>query len=130
MNVDVQTEVAGFFEQVCKVWGTNDGAQLAGLFSEDGSLINPFGERADGRAAVEDIYADYFTGMLAGTTATIHVESVRSIDDAHVLADVAQTILGGDGSVVLVAHLTALLRREDDWRFVDARPYTFAELPA
>ena len=122
--------VAEFFDAVCKAWGTNDGAQLADQFVADGSLINPFGERADGRSAVAAMYADYFTGMLAGTLTTLQVESIRSMNDRYVLADVAQQIVAPDGSVVLSAHLTALLQRDGDWRFVDSRPYTFADLPA
>jgi hypothetical protein len=55
---------------------------------------------------------------------------MRAVGAGDAFADCEQTITGADGQVVLVVHLAALLRRDgDSWRFVDARPYTFAEMP-
>lgn len=125
-----ESSVVEFFDGLCKAWETNDGAELAKRFTDDGSLINPFGERADGRAAVSAMYTDYFSGLLAGTTSTFRLETVRAIDTDHVLTDGEQVISGPDGSAVLVVHLTALLRRVDgEWLTVDARPYALAEIP-
>ena len=131
MSGHEETSVAEFFDGLCKAWDTNDGTELASRFTADGSLINPFGERADGCGAVAAMYADYFSGMLAGTTSTFRLETVRTIDRDHVLADGEQLIKAADGAVVLAVHLTSLLRREEgEWRTVDARPYAYAEVPA
>ena len=35
--------VERFFRLVIDAWATNDGTTVAGLFADDGSLINPFG---------------------------------------------------------------------------------------
>jgi uncharacterized protein (TIGR02246 family) len=43
-----EDSVTTFFGKLAETWKTNDGAAFAGCFTEDGSLINPFGERADG----------------------------------------------------------------------------------
>jgi uncharacterized protein (TIGR02246 family) len=111
-------------------WKTNDGATVAGFFVEDGTLINPFGHRADGRAAVAAMYSEFFAGMLAGSSTTVDLASVRPVGDDHAFADGHQTINGPDGSAVLEVHIAALLRRDGDgWRFVDARPYTLAATP-
>ena len=76
------------------------------------------------------MYSQYFGGMLRGTSTTINLASVRAVEKNHALADGEQTIYAADGNVVLVVHLAALLRRDDDgWRFVDARPYAFATIP-
>lgn len=126
-----QASVAEFFERFGKAWDRNEAEEVAQLFTDDGTLINPFGQRADGRPAVTAMYSDYFAGMLAGTSTTFELQSVRSIDHSLALIDGEQTILAADGSVVLIAHLTALLQRLDDqWRFVDSRPYTFEQSPA
>ncbi|HWC36608.1 MAG TPA: SgcJ/EcaC family oxidoreductase [Mycobacteriales bacterium] len=126
-----EASVAEFLDQLCKAWETNDGAELGSLFTGDGSLINPFGQRAEGRSGVAAMYAEYFTGILAGTSTSVTGQAVRPIDDRHALVDVEQTILGADGAVVLAVHLTALLRCEDgQLRFVDARPYAFQDAPA
>src|SRR6266516_7630293 len=117
-------QIKSTLDRFAAAWKTNDGATVAGFFAEDGSLINPFGQRADGRTAVAAMYAEYFGGMLRGTSTTINLASVRAVEQDHAFADAEQTINASDGSVVLVAHLAALLRREGDgWRFVDARPY-------
>ena len=77
------------------------------------------------------MYSEYFAGgMLAGTTTTITVESIRPVGDSHAFADAEQTITAPGVGMLLVVHLTALLRRDgEDWRFVDSRPYTPARLP-
>jgi uncharacterized protein (TIGR02246 family) len=122
--------VEAFFEQAAHVWKTNDGHAFADLFTDDGSLINPFGERADGRAAIGEMYSTYFKGMLGGTSNATTVQSVRALGDDHAFVDGDQSVTGADGQVVLAVHLAALLRRDgDSWRFVDARPYVYPEIP-
>jgi uncharacterized protein (TIGR02246 family) len=121
---------AEFLDRFAETWASNDGFALGNLFTVDGSLINPFGQRADGRQAIAAMYSEYFTGMLAGTSTTIEVEIIRPVGDTHAFADAEQTITGPDGAVLLVAHLVALLRWDnEDWRFVDSRPCTPAALP-
>lgn len=122
--------VARFFGAFTESWKTNDGGAVAGFFVEDGTLINPFGQRADGRVAVAAMYREYFGGMLRGTSTTFSLASVRPVEDGHAFADGEQTIYAAGGEVLLVVHLAALLRRAgDDWRFVDARPYTCPAIP-
>jgi uncharacterized protein (TIGR02246 family) len=124
-------QLSSAYDRYATAWATNDGATVADCFVEDGTLINPFGERAEGRAAIAALYAEYFGGMLRGTTTSFELDSVRPIERDHAFADGTQTIYGPDGSVVLAVHLAALLRRDgDDWRFVDGRPYTYAAVPA
>lgn len=121
---------AAFLDQFASTWASNDGAALGELFTEDASLINPFGLRADGREAIAAMYEDYFAGMLAGTSTSVQVETIRTVGDGYAFADAEQTITASDGGVLLVAHLAALLRSHGgDWRFVDSRPYTPAPAP-
>jgi uncharacterized protein (TIGR02246 family) len=119
-----------FVSRFIEAWKTNDGSAVAGLFVEDGALINPFGQRADGRTAIGAMYSDYFAGMLRGTSTTLEVRDVRPVETTHVFVDGEQTVLDPGGEIVLTAHLAALLRREgDEWRFVDARPYIVPPIP-
>lgn len=123
--------VAEFLRLFADAWKTNDGSAVADFFVADGSLINPFGQRSDGRRAVAAMYSEYFDGMLRGTSTTFGVASVRGVESNHALVDGDQTITASTGEVVLVVHLTALLRRDgDSWQFVDARPYTFPAISA
>jgi uncharacterized protein (TIGR02246 family) len=126
-----QDTVLAFFKLFADGWKTNDGAVVASFFVEDGALINPFGQRADGRTAIAAMYSEYFGGMLRGTSTTFDLASVRAVETNHAFADGEQTISASSGEVVLVVHLAALLRRDgDSWRFVDARPYSFPAIPA
>lgn len=123
-------QVKSTFDRFSAAWKTNDGAAVASFFVEDGALINPFGQRADGRTAIAAMYSEYFGGMLRGTSTTINLTSVRAVENNHAFADGEQTIYAPDGKVVLVVHLAALLRRDGGgWRFIDSRPYAFATIP-
>jgi uncharacterized protein (TIGR02246 family) len=123
-------QIESMFGRFAAAWKTNDGAAVGGFFVEDGTLINPFGQRAIGRAAVGEMYRDYFDTMLRGTSTTVDLTSVRAVGDDHVLTDAEQAIHAPDGSVVLAVHVTSLLRRDaDGWRFVDSRPYAYAAAP-
>jgi uncharacterized protein (TIGR02246 family) len=123
--------VQDFFNLYADGWKTNDGAAVASFFVDDGALINPFGQRADGRSAIAAMYSEYFEGMLRGTSTTLTLGGVRGVETEHAFVDGEQTIVSSSGDVVLVVHMAALVRHDGDgWRFVDARPYTLAAGPA
>jgi len=125
-----EESVAAFHEKLAASWRDNDGAAFAAFFTEDGSLINPFGERADGRDALRAMYSEYFGGMLKGTTTSISLTHLRLVGSDHAFADAEQTIYSADGDVVFALHVVNLLRRDGDgWRLVHSRPYAFSLLP-
>ena len=72
-------------DRFCAAWKSNDGAALGSWFAEDGTLINPFGQRADGRAAVAAMYTQYFAGMLGSTSTKLEVASIRMVEANHAL---------------------------------------------
>lgn len=123
--------VSAFYDKLAAAWSANDGTAFAAFFTEDGSLINPFGERADGRQALTAMYSEYFGGMLKGTTTSISLTRTRPAGPDHVLADAEQTIYTSDGDVLMALHVVSLLRRDgNDWRLADSRPYIVSPLPA
>ena len=125
------SSIVAFHDKLAAAWSANDGTAFAVFFAEDGSLINPFGERADGRAALTAMYSQYFGGMLKGTTTSISVTHVRPVGPGHAFADAEQTIYAANGDVLMALHVVNLLRRDgDDWRLVDSRPYAFPPPPA
>lgn len=122
--------IAAFYARLTESWAANDGTAFAALYTEDGSLINPFGERADGRAALGAMYDAYFDGMLKGTTTSVEVTDVRKVGADHVLVDADQSVHAGNGDVVLAVHVVNLMRQEaGEWRLVDSRPYAYLEPP-
>ena len=60
-------EIRSMLERFAAAWKENDGNAVGGFFTDDGTLINPFGERADGRSNVTAMYTKYFGSMLHGT---------------------------------------------------------------
>ena len=120
-------QISSTLDRLAEAWKANDAAAVASLFTDDGSLINPFGQRADGRAAVAGMYEEYFAGMLKATSTTIDVRHVRAVNDDYAFVDTEQQILGPDGLIVLAVHLTALFRQEEGrWLIADGRAYAFA----
>lgn len=125
------SSIASFHDKLAAAWRANDGVAFAAFFTEDGSLINPFGERADGREALTVMYSEYFGGMLKGTTTSISLSQLRPVEPDHAFADAEQTIYAANGDVLMALHVVNLLRRDgDDWRLVDSRPYAFPPPPA
>ena len=125
-----EASISAFLQQFADSWQKNDGTVLADTFTDGGALINPFGQRADGRSEVAAMYAEYFNGMLAGTTTTIQLNTARPVGNDHAFVDAEQTIHAPNGDTLLVVHLAALLQRDGDtWRFVDSRPYTTPPAP-
>jgi uncharacterized protein (TIGR02246 family) len=126
-----EDSVNDFYEKLATSWSANDGAAFATFFTEDGSLINPFGERADGRDALRAMYSEYFGGMLKGSTTSINMTHLRTVGPDHVFSDADQTIYAANGDVMLALHVVNLLQRDgDDWRLVDSRPYELLAPPA
>ena len=124
-------EIKAALNAFADAWKANDGSRLGGFFAEDGTLVNPFGQLADGREAVTAMYTEYFGGMLAGTSTTIELTNVRDLGGDRAFVDADQRILASDGGEVLSVHLTALLGRQaGSWKYLDARPYTYTAAPA
>ena len=120
-------EIKAALNEFADAWQTHDGHALGDFFVDAGTLVNPFGQRADGRASVTAMYAEYFGGMLADTSTTITLTNVRDLDEDRAFVDAEQTIEASDGGAILTVHLAALLQRENGrWKFVDARPYSAA----
>src|SRR5579871_5866336 len=76
---EIRTALDGF----AGAWTTNDGPSLGRFFTDSGTLVNPFGQLADGRDAVTAMYSEYFDGMLAGTSTSIDLARVRDLGDDH-----------------------------------------------
>jgi uncharacterized protein (TIGR02246 family) len=87
-----ENSIAAFHDKLAAAWSANDGTAFAAFFAKDGSLINPFGERADGREALTAMYSEYFGGMLKGTTTSISLTHLRPIGPDHALADAEQMV--------------------------------------
>lgn len=123
-------QISQLLDAVMAAWQANDAAGMAALFTADGALVNPFGERADGHAALRAMYETYFAGMLAGTSTAVRVLAVRELGPDIAFVDAEQDVLGPSGDVVLPLRVALVLRQEGGaWRIVDSRPHVLAAVP-
>ncbi len=110
-----------------------DGAEVASFWAEDGTLISPIGSFAEGRGGIRRVFEQDAATILEGSTSTLLITRVRRIDDCALLDidhDVrnCRMLDGSRGNVKM--HLVVLAKRSgDEWQWLDARPYRFAERP-
>lgn len=64
-------------DQFAASWNTGDAKATAQFFSDDGDYVSSTGQRGQGRAAVEKILAEQFSGVYKGATLKNTVASIR-----------------------------------------------------
>ena len=123
------------WQQFSDTWARGDAHARAALWAEDGSLINPFGVEARGRAAVEKVFEEEQAGFAKGTTHTFSNFSFRFLTPT--IAEVDATgeikgIRGADGTPMpaLTIHIFAIMTEASGrWQMKDARPYVIGPPP-
>ena len=122
-------------DEWCAAWNKHDPKAMAGFFTAEGDLINPFGRHAKGTAEIEKLFTDEQTGPMAGSTYSGTVESIRHIGDVAIV-DVEGEITGmkgPDGAAVPVFkhHVTWIARKIDGkWVAEGARAFAYIPAPA
>ena len=117
-------------------WNKHDAKLLASFWVKDGDLINPMGRQAKGTAALEKLFTDEHTGMMAGTTYTGTIESIRYIGKNIAVVDVAGEVTGmkgpdGAAAPVFKHHVTWIAEKKDGkWMAVSARAFVALPAPA
>jgi uncharacterized protein (TIGR02246 family) len=111
-----------------------DASAVASFWREDGTLISPIGTFGEGRAGIERVFQSDAATILQGTTSRFTITRERRITPDCVLLDCDHDLEncrmpdGSRGSMKI--HLVLLASRSgDQWRWLDARPYRFADRP-
>ena len=116
------------FEQA---FGAQDADKAGAMFAPDGTIINPAGERAEGRDQVTALFRKDFEGVLKGVKNKLSILSVRMVTPELAFVDIQQELTGGKPMpgrpTPWVAHAAVLLTKQGggDWMVLDARPYFF-----
>lgn len=122
-------------QEFCAAWNQHDAQRMAAVFAKDGSLINPFGMTADSRAEIEKLFAGEQSRVMAGTTYSGTIESIRYVDDDMAIMDVAGEITGiksADGSAApaFKHHVTWVLEKQHgNWLAVAVRAFVLLPKP-
>lgn len=123
MGTALESDTRVVIENFCQAWNHGDAAAVAQTYAADGRLINPLGDIYDGRQAVRDGYAEYFNGMLAGSTTEISIDDVRRLADGLFVIDGTQVV---NGAPLPPLHITVIVRESNgNADIVEFRPYAF-----
>jgi len=115
-------------------WNAHDAAKMAATFAEDGDLINPFGQGAKGRAAIEKFFEKEQTTAMKGTTYKLESNSIRELDATCAIADWAAVVTGmtdpsGKALPPFDHHVVvAFVKKGGQWQAAAVRAYAF-EMP-
>jgi len=116
-------------------WDKDDAKAMAGIFSPEGDLINPFGRVAKGRAEIEKLFTDEHASFMKGTTFKVTHEVARVVGGEVGILDWDVDVLGlkaADGSPAppFKNHVTIVLaKRGGTWWAEAARPVVYVPPP-
>jgi uncharacterized protein (TIGR02246 family) len=134
-QADDEASIRRFGVDFSAAWNRHDPKAMASFWAEDGDLINPFGRWAKGRAEVEKLFQDEHAGVMAGTSYSTTLSSVRFLTPDVAVTDwdiVVTGMRGPDGSAAppFKPHLAlVMVRRGGRWLSLAARPYAFLAPP-
>lgn len=116
-------------------WNAHDAKKMAAVWADDGDLINPFGQKASGRAAIEKFFEAEQAGATKGTTYTIESTSIRELDRNTAFADwesVVTGMMGPDGKPQppFRHHVSIVyMMKGGHWKAAAVRAGVFQPLP-
>lgn len=114
-------------------WNQQDPKAMADVYAQDGNYINPAGKEAKGKQEVEQLFKEELNQQLKGSRAELSLDQARQLQPDMVLADMkvnVQGMVGPNGQKMpeQQMHAVVLMKREgEDWKVLEARPYTFMD---
>ena len=116
-------------------WNKHDAKVLTGAFADDGSVINPGGRVARGKAEIEKLFTEEQAGpMLKDSTMAMTVSNTRMVKPDVAFIDIDADLAGmksPDGKPMPGKHHIAVVavKKAGKWLLEDIRPYMFAWPP-
>ena len=116
-------------------WNKEDTTAMAALFTEDGTLINPFGVFAQGRDAMAKVFVKEHTGPFKASKYESRDVKIQWVTPDVAIADVTANISGvhgADGAAApdFLHHVTwVFVKKDGKWLAAAARPYQFGAEP-
>jgi uncharacterized protein (TIGR02246 family) len=126
----VEDSLRAQFTEFTTAWNNGDAKTVASFWADDGTLIDPVGTQAKGRAEIQKVIEETFPKMKSSKT-ELRLESVRKVTPTVVLADCTHEFTNmtmPDGKTVpsMKAHVVALaVKKGGKWWWEDVRPYFF-----
>ncbi len=130
-----ETAVRDHCAEFVTAWNKHDAKAMAATWSEDGSLINPFGRIASNRADVEKILSEEHNTVMRGTTYTATTIGVQFVAPNVAVTDWSSVITGmhdpkGAELPPFKHHVAIVVVKKDGkWTTAAARAYADAPPP-
>lgn len=112
-------------------WNAGDLASLLKLLTDSIVIVNPYGETAIGRDAIETTFTALFDGVARGSIHTSQIRAIHFVTPDVALVDAEAVIAGfGPGSEPLRHDFTdVLVRTRESWQIDQVRAYSFLSRP-
>lgn len=125
-----ESEIHQFIELFVKRWNQHDPKQLSELWAENGDLINPAGEWEKGRGDVIHILAREHQGVLHNSQMRQEITNILILSPtiAWVEAKVSLNVPGVPKEDLDHHIIYLLVKQNNVWRILAARPYQFVEM--
>jgi uncharacterized protein (TIGR02246 family) len=116
-------------------WNAHDPKKMAAVCAEDGNLINPFGQTAQGRAEIEKFFEKEQSTIMKGTTYKLESTSIRGLDPSCAIADWEAVVTGmmdpsGKPLPEFRHHaFSVCVKKGGQWRVAAVRAWVFQPIP-
>jgi uncharacterized protein (TIGR02246 family) len=130
-DMNTSSEIARLLASVDAAWNAGDASAFAALWTTDGTVISPQGQRTEGREQIEREQAAGFAGPMKGTTHTLTAAEIyRPTNDIAVVDGeaVIANLRMPDGTTFppLSANFTAVcVDRDGTWLIAHMVSYMF-----
>jgi uncharacterized protein (TIGR02246 family) len=124
-------EIVELLASVDAAWNAGDAAAFAALWTTDGAVVSPQGQRTEGREQIEREQAAGFAGPMKGTIHTLAAAAIRRPENDVAVVDgeaVIANLRMPDGTTFppLSANFTAVcVDRDGTWLIAHMVSYMF-----
>lgn len=128
-SLSVEPEISQFIDLFVKKWNQHDPKELDALWAENGDLMNPAGEWEKGKANVLKILMREHRGVLRKSQMSQEITNILTLSPTMAWVD-AKVRLNVPGVPAELDHhiVYLLIKQNNQWRILAARPYQFLEL--
>ncbi len=127
----VKARVADFIA----LFNKGDAKAVSAFWTEDGSLVNPVGQKGTGPAGVEKVIAADLGTILKGAKMEMQVAQFRPVGKDAAWVELEHTVTGAkgpDGKAMptMTFHVPCLMvKKGKEWMIAEARPYGYLPTP-
>jgi uncharacterized protein (TIGR02246 family) len=132
---DEQQEIKNCVNDFKSAWDKDDAKAMSMVWTEDATLINPFGRVAKGREEMEKVFVDEHSSIFKNTKYQVDEMTIQMISPDTALVDLSSKITGmkgpdGSDKPDFVHHVAMVfVKKGDHWMGAAARPYQFSSKP-